>query len=123
VQDKAGGVEATQGAGAGEREERVVLHLLLGELPGVVDKNYAAIGIDMIAQGLDAILEEEHHGGIVVFAATIWATVEQVADRVDADDVYGFGRKSASDRCGDTPAAIGIEQHLQLRRGNEIVAR
>ena len=41
VQDQPGGVEAAQRAGAGERQEGILLHLLLGELPGVVGEDHA----------------------------------------------------------------------------------
>src|SRR6056297_1043288 len=76
VQDQAGGVEAAERAGAGERQERVLLYLVLRQLLGVVDEDHAAVGIDVVAQHLDPVLEEEHHGGVVVLAAAIGPAIE-----------------------------------------------
>jgi hypothetical protein len=69
MQDQAGGVEAAQRAGTGEREKRIVLHLLLAELLGVMDQDDPAIGVDVVAQDLNAFLQKEYHGGVVVLAA------------------------------------------------------
>ena len=122
MQDQTGGVEAAQRAGAGEREERIVLHLLLAELLGVVDEDHPAVGVDVVAQDLHPFLEEEHHGGVVVLAAAIGPAVEEVADRVDAEDVRRRIRERGLNRTRHAHAALVVEQHLQLRRGDEGVA-
>ena len=90
----------------------------------MVDQDHAALRVDVVAQHLDPVLEEEHHRGVVVLAVAVRAAVEEVADRVDADDVdrrVGEGR--AGWRGATRDAALRVEQHLQLRRGDEGVAR
>ena len=80
-------------------------------------------GFDVVAQHLDPVLEEEHHGGVVVLAAAIGSAVEEVPDRVDAEDVGRRIRERRLDRLGDPHAALVVEQQFQLRRDDEGVAR
>ena len=65
-QDGARGVVAAQRAGAGERQEGIVLHLLLAELLRVVGEDDARLGGDLVAQRLNPALQEEHHRRVVV---------------------------------------------------------
>jgi hypothetical protein len=53
---------------------------MFGGLAGVVGQNDTGIQIDRFAQNLDPVLQEEHHGHIVVFAATIRAAIDAVFD-------------------------------------------
>ncbi len=69
VHEQPRGVEAAQGAGAGEREEGIVLDLMLCGLAGVVGEDDARVRIDRLAQELHPVLQEEHHGCVVVLAA------------------------------------------------------
>ena len=123
MQDQARGIEAAQSAGAGERQEGIVLYLLLAELLGVVDQDDPAVGVDMVAQNLHPFFQEKHHGFVVVFATAIGPAVEQVADRVDAEDVGRCIRERGLHGVRNANAALIVEQHLQLGRGEEGVAR
>ena len=95
VHQDAGGVEAAQAAGAGQRLERIFGQLLLGDLAGVMAEDQPGLGRDGVAQRLHPLLQEEQHGGVVVLALAVGAAVEQVADRIDDDDVgWRIGKRS-----------------------------
>ena len=89
----------------------------------MVGKNDAAVGRHGLAQALHALGEEEHHGGVVVLAAAVLAAVEQVADRVEADDVGRRVGEVDPDGVDHQGEPLVVEDHAQLRRGEEIVAR
>ena len=123
VHDDAGGIEAAERARAGERQERILRHLLLVDLLGVVGQNEPGLRRDGLAQRLDPLLQEKHHRGVVVLATALGPAIEEVADRVDADDVRRCIAEARCDRGRDERDAHVVEQHAQLRRGDEIVAR
>ncbi len=110
VEDQAGGVEAPQRAGARKREERILLHLMLAQLLGVVDQDDPAVGVHVVAKHLDPVLEKEHHRGVVVLATAVRSAVEEVSDRIDAQDVDLLGRERLLDRLCDQCAAASVEQ-------------
>ena len=70
----------------------------------------------------NSVLQEKHHGGVVVLAA-LGAAIEQIADRIETDDVGQCFAETVRDRRRDHGNAALVEQHAQLRRGDEIVAR
>ncbi|ODN68427.1 hypothetical protein A6302_04273 [Methylobrevis pamukkalensis] len=123
VHEQPRGVEAAQRAGAGEREEGIVLDLVLAGLAGVMGEDDARVRTDRLAQELQAVLQEEHHGGVVVLATPLGSAVEEIADRVDDDDVGRRVGECGPDRLGHAGDALRVEQQLQLRRGDEGVAR
>jgi hypothetical protein len=51
----------------------------------MVGEDDAAVGGNGLAQPLHAFSEKEHHRGVVVLAATVLATIEEIADRIEAD--------------------------------------
>ena len=73
-------------------------------------------------QNLHPLLQEEQHGGVVVLALALDAAVEQVADRIDDDDVGRRVAEAVADGRGGGGDAAGIEQHPHLRRGDQAVA-
>ena len=78
VHEQPRGVKAAQRTGAGEGQKGVVLYLMFGGLAGVVGQNDTGVRIDRFAQNLYPVPQEEHHGGVVVLAATIRPTIEEV---------------------------------------------
>jgi len=96
-QDHAGGIEPSQRARAGERQEWIILHLLFAELLGVMRQDDAGLWRYHVAQCLHAALQKEQHGPVVVLAFALGAAIKQVADRVDADDVGRCIGESAAD--------------------------
>ena len=89
----------------------------------MVAEDQPGFGRDRIAQRLHPLLQEEQHGGIVVLAFAFGAAVEQVADRIDDDDVGRRIDEAVADGGGGRGDAAGIEQHPHLRRGDEAFAR
>ena len=85
---------------------------MLAGLAGVVGEDNACIRIDGIAQELHPVLQEEHHGGVVVLAAPLGSAIEEVADRIDDDDVGRRVGECGPDRLGHAGDALGIEQQL-----------
>ena len=71
-----------------------------------MDHTLALIVLPMLRQ-----LKEKQHGGVVVLATTVGATVKQVAQWINADDVRRHGGEVFGD-CGDTECQpILVKQH------------
>ena len=120
-QQHPGRVVAAQTSSAGQCLERVLLELLLAELLGVVGEDDAGVRIHCLANTLHPLGQEEQHGAVIVLAAGVTA-VEEVADRIDGDDVGRLAAESLRDRRDHLCQPCVIEHQPQLRCGDEVGA-
>ena len=119
----AGEVEAAKAARARERHERVLDALLFRDLAGEVAEDHAGIGSDRVAQGVDALLEEEEHCRVVVLATSVRTTIEEVSDWIDAENVGCAMAILGANGCYGEGHATCVKEHADLRRCDEIIAR
>jgi hypothetical protein len=88
----------------------------------MVGEDDAAVGGNGLAQPLHPFSEKEHHRGVVVFAAAILAAIEEIADRIEADDVGRCVREMFPDRRNREGDTFLIKKEAELWRRDQIAA-